>query len=61
MKEIVRIHLVPSLGKTQLSRMTALHLQSLYHFKLDSGLSARTVQIIHATLHKALKQAVNGH
>ncbi len=33
-------------------------MQSLYRSKLDSGLSPRTVQIIHASLHKVLKQAV---
>ena len=34
------------------------HLQRLYADKLASGLSGRTVQIIHVTLHKALKNAV---
>jgi integrase len=57
-EEIVRIHLVPSLGKTRLNRLSALQLQSLYSSKLDSGLSARTVRMIHTVLHKALKQAV---
>jgi len=36
-----------------------LDVQELYLSKLDSGLSPRTVQIIHAALHKALKQAVS--
>jgi integrase len=36
-----------------------LDVQELYLSKLDSGLSPRTVQIIHATLHKAGKQAVS--
>ena len=57
-EEIVRIHLVPSLGKTRLDRLNALQLQSLYRSKLESGLSARTVRMIHTTLHKAMKQAV---
>jgi integrase len=57
-EEIVRIYLVPSLGKTRLNRLNALQLQSLYLSKLDSGLSARTVRMIHTTLHKAMKQAV---
>nr|MBA3425942.1 site-specific integrase [Rubrobacter sp.] len=57
-EEIVRIHLVPSLGKTRLDRLSTLQLQSLYSSKLDSGLSARTVRMIHSILHKALKQAV---
>ncbi len=57
-EEIVRLHLVPTLGKTRLDRLNALQVQSLYRSKLDSGLSPRTVQIVHATLHKALKQAI---
>src|SRR5215213_1377877 len=57
-EEVVRLHLKPSLGNTKLDRISALQVQSLYRSKLDSGLSPRTVQIIHATLHKALKQAV---
>lgn len=57
-EESSRIHIKPELGKVKLSRLNALQLQSLYRKKLDEGLSARTVQIIHATLHKSLKQAV---
>ena len=57
-EEIVRLHLVPTLGKTRLDRLYALQVQTLHRSKLDSGLSPRTVQIVHATLHKALKQAV---
>jgi integrase len=57
-EEIVRLHIVPSLGNTRLDRLNALQVQSLYSSKLDSGLSARTVRMIHTILHKALKQAV---
>ena len=57
-EEMVRLHLVPALGTTRLDRLSALQLQSLYGSKLGSGLSARTVRMIHTTLHKALKQAV---
>jgi integrase len=57
-EEIVRLHLKPCLGGIKLDRVNPLQVQSLYRSKLDSGLSPRTVQIIHATLYKALKQAV---
>jgi integrase len=57
-EEMVRLHLVPALGTTRLDRVNALQLQSLYRSKLDSGLSTRTVRMIHTTLHKAIKQAV---
>ncbi len=53
-----RIPINPELGKVRLSRLNTLQLQDLYRKKLDAGLSARTAQIILATLHKALKQAV---
>jgi integrase len=54
----VRLHLVPMLGHLKLKALTPMHVQSLYSSKLDSGLSVRTVRLVHATLHKALKQAV---
>ena len=57
-EEIARIHLKPALGNTRLDGLNALQVQSLYRSKLDSGLSPRTVQMVHLTLHKALKQAV---
>ena len=53
-----RVHIKPTLGKVKLDRLTAMQLDSLYRDKLKSGLSARSVQIIHATVHKAMKQAV---
>jgi integrase len=36
----------------------ALHLQSLYRERMDSGLSGSTVQKVHHVIHKALAQAV---
>ncbi|CAA9428133.1 MAG: Integrase, partial [uncultured Rubrobacteraceae bacterium] len=57
-EEVVRLHLVPALGKTRLDKLNALQVQALYRSKLESGLSARTVRMVHTTLHKALKQAV---
>lgn len=55
---VVRMHLVPTLGHLKLKALTPMHVQALYSAKLDSGLSVRTVRLTHATLHKALKQAV---
>lgn len=55
---IVRLHLKPSIGKTKLKALSPAHIRGLYREKLDSGLSPRSVQYIHVTLHKALKQAV---
>ncbi len=55
---MVRVHLVPALGHVKLRSLTPARVQALYRAKLDSGLSPRTVQLIHTVLHKALKQAV---
>jgi integrase len=57
-EEIVRLHLKPTLGGVRLDRLSPLQVQAVYGRKLEAGLSPRTVQIVHATLHKALKQAV---
>lgn len=46
------------LGNILLVKLEPRYLQRLYAAKLASGLSNRTVQLIHITLHKALKNAV---
>jgi len=53
-------HIIPILGNIPLIELKPQHLQRLYADKQASGLSNRTVQIIHVTLHKALKNAVKG-
>src|SRR5215218_2550444 len=55
---VVNRHLIPALGRLKLKAITLAHARSLYREKLDSGLAPRTVQYIHVTMHKALKQAV---
>src|SRR5918995_3811477 len=55
---LTRLHIVPALGHIKLKKLTPLHVQSFYGSKLESGLSKRTVEYIHAVLHSALKQAV---
>jgi integrase len=57
-EQIVRVHIRPALGKLKLKNVTPAHVRGLYREKLEVGLSPRTVQYIHVTLHKALKQAV---
>ena len=57
-ESVVRRHLIPALGRVRLKALNPAHARSLYREKLDSGLSPRTVQYVHVTLHKALKQAV---
>ena len=38
--------------------LTPAHVQSLYRTKANEGLAERTVEYVHATLRKALSQAV---
>jgi integrase len=56
-EQICRTHIVPLLGGIKLKALSPTHVRGLYKEKL-SYLSPRTVQYIHVTLHKALKQAV---
>ena len=53
-----RLHIVPTLGRMKLKNLTPAHVRGLYREKLDAGFAPRTVQYVHITLHKALKQAV---
>lgn len=55
--EIMRLHVLPTLGSIQLDKLTPQHLDRLYTKKL-AELSPTTVQTIHNTLHKALGDAI---
>lgn len=57
-EQTVRLHLKPTLGRIVLSRLRPQQLQALMNAKLASGLSPRSVGIIHAVLRAALNQAV---
>ena len=56
---IVRVHIKPSIGRVMLKALTPAHTRALYRQKLDAGLSPRTANYIHVTLHKALSQAMS--
>jgi integrase len=58
-ESIVRVHINPALGAAKLQALIPNHLRALYRDKLDAGLAPRTVNYIHVTLHKALKDAVS--
>jgi integrase len=57
-EQLVRLHLVPGLGRLKLSKLTPMHVQQLMNAKLEAGLSKRTVQYMRAVLRAALAQAV---
>lgn len=56
--QLIAKHILPELGEIKLSQLRPDTIQSYYSAKINSGLSKRSVQYIHAILHKALKMAV---
>jgi len=56
-EELMRLHIVPTLGKTKLARLTAQQVQALYATKRCEGLANGTVARTHATLRRALGEA----
>ena len=57
-ERLIRVHVVPALGRVKLKALSPAHLQGLYRDRLDAGLSPCTVQRVHAVIHRALKQAL---
>jgi integrase len=57
-ESIIRLHLLPTVGKTPLARLTPSHVQDLINRKLAEGLSPRRVEYIRAVLRHALNQAL---
>ena len=55
---LVRVHIVPALGRVKLKNLSPPHLQAFYRNRLDAGLSPVTVRYLHALLHRSLKQAL---
>ena len=54
---IVRVHLIPHLGKMQVDKLTPQQVQTFLNERHDSGLNAGTVRHINATLRAALSRA----
>ncbi len=61
-EEIVKLHIVPDMGKVQLAKLKPLDLQNYYTKKLSkkkkAKLSPTTVLFHHRIIHKALEQAI---
>ena len=57
-QQIVCTHIIPDLGKIKLIELRPDHIQSLYDKKLRGGTGLRTVQLIHAVIHRSLNHAV---
>jgi len=57
-ESIVRLHIVPIMGKVKLQALAPQHINTLKSKKLKEGLSPTTVSAIHEMLHKALDDAI---
>jgi integrase len=55
---LIKNHINPDLGSVKLSQLRPDMVQAFYTNKVNSGLSKRTVQYMHAVLHKSLDQAM---
>lgn len=55
---LIKNHINPELGSIKLTQLRPDTVQTFYTLKVNSGLSKRTVQYMHAVLHKALEQAM---
>jgi integrase len=53
----VRVHIIPALGQVRLQALRPPDLEAFYSRKLAAGLSRRTVEYLHAILHRALGHA----
>ena len=63
-ERMLKLHVIPRLGRLQIQDLTSGHLDSLYTDLLNGGradgsggLSPKTVRYIHNTVHKALRDA----
>jgi integrase len=52
-------HIIPALGGNKLKDLTSDHVRSFRRWKLEEGLSTRTIQYLLTLLRKALQQAVD--
>ena len=55
---VARKHLIPEIGRTKLSKLTAEDLDHLYAKKIASGLGPYSVDKIHSVIRVALQRAV---
>jgi integrase len=51
-------HILPVMGKMRLQNIQPAHIRQLYLRMQAEGKGARTIQLVHSTLHCALRQAV---
>jgi integrase len=54
---LVRVHLIPAIGRERLAKLSPQQVQAMMNAKLAAGLSPRTVGHLRAVLRRALNQA----
>jgi integrase len=57
-RNLLSKHILPSIGRIQLNKLTLQQLQALYSRKLQEGFAPSTVHAIHELIHRGLDQAV---
>ena len=57
-EELGRLHLLPVLGRVQLSQLGPQHVREVHRRMLDAGISPTTAHHAHAVLHRTLADAV---
>ena len=57
-RETLRLHIIPTLGRTNLRALTPTHVRTLLANKAADGLGARSIHIIHSTLRTMLNEAM---
>lgn len=57
-RQVVRLYIVPALGRVQLAQITPQQIEGMLNRLLERGLSPRTVQYCHSVLRRALGQAL---
>jgi integrase len=56
-REKLEKHVVPTLGRIRLDKLTSAQVQTLYGNRLDAGLSPSTICMVHQVLHSLMKLA----
>lgn len=57
-EQLLRVHVLPTLGHLPLAKVTPQHLTALYAVRRQDGVSAETLAHVHTVLHTALKHAL---
>ena len=57
-RELMDLHVLPTLGNVKLQKLSPQQLQKLYNKKLEEGYAPQTVKHIHRVLHRALRDAL---